>query len=95
MYGVLYPRNRGAASRGVRDEPELNDRFSAGSEQALQSAGREIRVNAMTIEIFTIEIFIFFAIAASLIAAGFVSGPVVARRVNSTHSHFDRPHLYR
>ena len=43
----------------------------------------------------SIEIFIFFAIAASLIAAGFVSGPVVARRVNSTHSHFDRPHLYR
>ena len=42
-----------------------------------------------------IEIFIFFAIAASLVAAGFVSGPVVARRVNSSRSHFDRLHLYR
>lgn len=43
----------------------------------------------------TIEIFVFFAIAASLVAAGFVSGPVIARRVNSTHSHFNHPHSYR
>ena len=90
MSGVLYPRSRGAASRGDPDERELNGSFSVGSVQDLQSAGRDKRVNTMTI-----EIFVFFAIAASLVAAGFVSGPVIARRVNSTHSHFNNPHSYR
>ena len=32
----------------------------------------------------TIEIFAFLAIAASLVLAGFASGPLVARRVNSS-----------
>jgi hypothetical protein len=43
-------------------------------------------MNAMSI-----EIFVFFALAASLVLAGFASGPVVVRRVNSSahrHSHF-------
>jgi hypothetical protein len=31
----------------------------------------------------TIEIIAFFALAASLVLAGFASGPVIARRVNS------------
>lgn len=35
----------------------------------------------------TIEIFAFFVIAASLVLAGFVSGPLVARRVNSPVHH--------
>jgi hypothetical protein len=39
----------------------------------------------------SLEIFVFFALAASLVLAGFASGPMVARRVNSSarrHSHF-------
>jgi len=39
----------------------------------------------------TIEIFAFLALAASLVMIGFVSGPVVIRRVNSSahrHPHF-------
>ena len=39
----------------------------------------------------TIEIFAFFALAASLVLVGFASGPMIARRVNSSvhrHSHF-------
>jgi hypothetical protein len=43
-------------------------------------------MNAMSIEIFA-----FLALAASLVLIGFASGPVVARRVNSSthrHSHF-------
>lgn len=31
----------------------------------------------------TVEIFAFLAIAASLVLAGFASGPLVVRRVNS------------
>jgi hypothetical protein len=42
-------------------------------------------VNAMTIEIFA-----FFAIAASLVLAGFATGPLVTRRINST-----QPRRYR
>ncbi|HEX5779823.1 MAG TPA: hypothetical protein VFY21_13360 [Xanthobacteraceae bacterium] len=39
----------------------------------------------------SIEIFAFLALAASLVLAGFASGPMVVRRVNSSarhHSHF-------
>jgi hypothetical protein len=36
----------------------------------------------------TIEIFAFLAIAASLILAGFATGPIVARRVNSSEQRY-------
>jgi len=36
----------------------------------------------------SIEIFAFLAIAASLVLLGFASGPVVARRVNSSDPHY-------
>jgi hypothetical protein len=49
-----------------------------GSVHGLQSAGDK-QVNAMTIEIFA-----FLAIAASLVLAGFATGPVVARRVHTS-----------
>jgi hypothetical protein len=37
-----------------------------------------------------IEIFSFFVLAATLVLVGFASGPVVARRVNSTDRHHYR-----
>ena len=40
----------------------------------------------------TIEIFAFFVFAASLVLAGFVSGPMVARRVNSSDQR--NPHFH-
>ena len=44
------------------------------------------RMNTMSI-----EIFVFFALAASLVLAGFARGPIVVRRVNSS-AH--RPTLF-
>jgi hypothetical protein len=48
------------------------------------------QVNAMT-NAMTIEILAFLAVAASLVLAGFATGPIVARRVNSSgqrHYHY-------
>jgi hypothetical protein len=48
--------------------------------------GDRKQVNAMAIEILA-----FLAVAASLVLAGFATGPIVARRVNSSgqrHYHY-------
>ena len=47
------------------------------------------RVNVMTIEILA-----FFVIAASLVLVGFVTGPMVARRVHASNRFSHHPHLY-
>jgi hypothetical protein len=42
-----------------------------------------------------IEIFAFFTVAATLVLAGFATGPIVAKRVHSSVHRGSHPYRYR